>query len=331
MPGVITFGEVMMRVSPVGNGRFIQSRKYDILYAGAEANVAASLSYLGISSGHVTCFPDNDLGRSAAFQLRQYGVATDWIVYQDGRLGVYFIEHGASIRSPKIIYDRYDYAFARLDPTSFDWNAILDGAEWFHWSGITPAISAPAAKACADAVATARKKGLKISGDINYRRNLWRYGKTAQEVMPELIESSDVLIAGLADIENCLGILDTSLEAACKKVMMKYPQVTKIATTNRTTIDSSHQTLQGILWTGKEMLKSRAYELNPIIDRVGSGDAFMAGLIYGLMHNFPDQDALDFASAAGALKHTVEGDVNLSSVSEIQAVVKGENVGKLLR
>jgi 2-dehydro-3-deoxygluconokinase len=331
MADVVTFGEIMMRLAPHGQGRFLQSSHYTALYAGSEANVASSLACLGVSSEHVTCFPDHDLGRAAASQLRQHGVAINHIVYQDGRLGVYFLEHGASLRSPKIIYDRFDSAFARLDPNAFDWEEILQGAKWFHWSGITPAVSQSAAKACLDAIRVARRSGLKVSGDINYRRNLWQYGKTALDVMPELIEQCDMIIAGPADLENCLGINEKTLAAGCEALVKRYPNVRRVATTTRTTIDASHQTLQGVLWNTKGNLESRVFDLNPIVDRVGAGDAFMAGLIYGFLKEYSDQGVIDFATAAGALKHTIEGDVNLSSVSEIEAVLKGENVGKLLR
>jgi 2-dehydro-3-deoxygluconokinase len=320
-----------MRLSPKGNGRFIQAAEFDALYAGSEANVAASLSYFGISSAHVTAFPESDLGKAAAYQLRHHGVNIDYIVFNEGRIGVYFIEHGASIRSPKIIYDRFDSCFAKLDPESFDWEEILHGAEWFHWSGITPAVSAPAAEACKQAILTARKNGVKISGDINYRRNLWQYGKTARDIMPELIEPCDVIIAGLTDLENCLGITEPSLETACEKLVKKYPAITHVATTNRNTVDSSEQTLQGVMWNGKKKLQTRVYRLNPIVDRVGAGDAFMGGMIYGFLNKLGDQEIIDFATAAGALKHTIEGDVNVSTVAEIEAVVRGENVGKLLR
>jgi 2-dehydro-3-deoxygluconokinase len=331
MPKVVTFGEVMMRLSPRGNGRFVQASEYNALFAGSEANVAASLAYLGISSAHVTSFPDNDLGTAATNELRQHGIGVDHIVYEEGRIGVYFIEHGASIRSPKIIYDRFDSCFAKLDPEDFDWEEILQGADWFHWSGITPAVSASAAVACRDAILTARKSGVKISGDINYRRNLWQYGKTALDIMPELIEPCDVIVAGVTDLENCLGISGKTLEAACEKLVRKYPAIGTVASTSRATIDASHQTLKGILWNGKQTLESREYDLNPIVDRVGAGDAFMAGLIFGFLQKLPDQEVIDFGTAACALKHTIEGDVNLSTISEINAVMKGENVGKLLR
>jgi 2-dehydro-3-deoxygluconokinase len=328
---VITFGEIMLRLSPPGAGRFVSSTSFNALYAGSEANVAASLSFLGVPAAHVTCFPDNDLGKAAIMSLRQYGVDTSHIALGEGRIGVYFIEGGSSIRSPKIIYDRFDSAFANLDPASFEWDKIMDGAEWFHWSGITPAISQSAADACRQAILAARKRGLMVSGDINYRRNLWQYGKTAKDVMPELIESSDFLIAGITDFENCLGITGSDFVTACKNVSARYPNVKKVATAQRTTHDSSHQALSGLLWNGKELLKSREYELSPIVDRVGAGDAFMAGIICGYLNKGNDQRALDVAVAACALKHTVEGDVNTSTMPEIDGVIKGENVGKLLR
>jgi 2-dehydro-3-deoxygluconokinase len=328
---VVTLGEVLMRLSPKGNSRFVQAQEYDVLYAGSEANVAASLAVFGVPSAHVTCLPDNDLGISAANTLRQYGLDTSCIVHKEGRLGLYFIENGSSIRSPKIIYDRFDSAFANLDPSAFDWEAILDGASWFHWSGITPAISLSAAIACGDAINAARKKGITVSGDINYRRNLWQYGKTAREIMPGLIESCDVLVAGITDFENCLGIGGDSFEEACAKVMKQYPAIKKVFTSTRSTVDSSRQILGGIVWNGKQILRSREYDLTPIVDRVGSGDAFMAGIIFAQLNRMDAQHTIDFATAAAALKHTVEGDVNIVSVEEVNAVVKGENVGKLLR
>ncbi len=331
MARVVTFGEVMMRLAPKNNGRFVQAAEFGALYAGSEANVAASLSYMGISSCHVTCLPDNDLGTAASMQLGHYGIDVNSIVFTEGRIGVYFIEHGASIRSPKIIYDRFDSAFANLDPSDFDWDKILDGAEWFHWSGITPAISASAAAACKDAILTARKKGLRVSGDINYRRNLWQYGKTALEIMPELIEPCDILIAGSTDLENCLAIRESTLEAGCEKLVKKYPNITHVATTKRETITSSHQSVQGLLWSKHGMIETRRHDITPIVDRIGAGDAFMAGLAYGFINKYEDDHTIEFATAACAIKHTIEGDVNVSTVAEIDGVVGGENVGKLLR
>jgi 2-dehydro-3-deoxygluconokinase len=331
MPKVVTFGEVLMRLSPSGQGRFLQADNYNICYAGSEANVAASLAYFGVDAAHVSTFPENDLGRAASAQLRRHGVQVDHCVFQEGRLGTYFFEGGVALRSPKIIYDRYDSAFAKLDPSAFDWSEILDGADWFHWSGITPAISAGAAQACLEAVTFARKNGITVSGDINYRRNLWQYGKSVKEIMPPLIEQCDLIIAGLTDLENCLGITESTLQAGCEKVVTAHPHIKRIATTSRATVDASRQSITGILWNAKGVIESRAYDISPIVDRVGAGDAFMAGLIYGFINNLPDPEVINFAAAACALKHTVEGDVNMCSATEVEALVKEENIGKLLR
>lgn len=328
---VVTLGEVMMRLSPPAHGRFTQVNQFEVLYAGSEANVAASLSRWGIPSAHVTCFPHHDLGRAAALHLQQHGVDMRHTKYQEGRLGVYFIESGVSLRSPKILYDRFDSCFANLDPTQFDWEIILEDAGWFHWSGITPAISQAAADACRDALYVARKKGIKISGDINYRRNLWQYDKTARDVMPELISLSDIIIAGVTDFENCLGISASTFEATCKQAVKAYPNIKKVSSTIRQTISASHNLISAVLWDGKELLSTKEYDLHPIVDRVGAGDAFMAGLIYGSLTGKGDQQTVEFATAACALKHTIEGDVNTAWVQEVETLLAGENIGKLLR
>lgn len=328
---IVTLGEIMMRLSCPDQGRFLQAQQFDVLYAGSEANIASALSLWGIGACHVTALPDHDLGKAAASSLKQYGVDTSHIVFEDGRLGVYFLEHGASIRSPKIIYDRFDSVFAMCSPDAYDWDAILEGATWFHWSGITPAISANAARACRDAVVTARKKGLTVSGDINYRRNLWQYGKTPQEIMPELIEHCDVVVAGVTDLENCAGITGSSFEDACKKTIEKFPNVRTIVTTERETISASHNKLKGVLWNGKQLFRSPGYDINPIVDRVGAGDAFMAGFVYATLKGGDPTHIITFATASGALKHTVEGDVNVVSIDEIDNIVAGKHVGKLLR
>jgi 2-dehydro-3-deoxygluconokinase len=328
---VITFGEIMLRLSTPGFSRFTQASSFNITYAGAEANVAVSLKNFGISSAHVTRFPDNDLGMAATQALQKYGVDTSYILYGDERMGVYFLENGAIQRSSRIVYDRFDSAFAHIQKGSINWNEVLKGATWFHYTGITPAISQGAADVCLEAAQTARKLGVTVSGDINYRRNLWQYGKTANEIMPSLIAMTDVMIAGITDMENCMDITGETFEEACQRTMKAYPNIKKIATTKRKSISSSHNKISGMLWDGKSLLKSQKYDLTHIVDRVGAGDAFMAGLIYGLLTYKNDQEALEFAMAAGAWKHTVEGDVNLASAEEIETLVKGENVGKLLR
>lgn len=328
---VVTFGEVMVRLSAPGNLRFTQADTFDVTYAGAEANVAVSLQHFGIPSTHVTKFPDNDLGRAATQSLRKFGVDTSHVTYSEGRIGLYFLENGAMQRASRIIYDRFDSAFANLGRDDFDWEEILKDAGWFHYTGITPAISQHAADACLDALATARKNGIVTSGDINYRRNLWQYGKAANEVMPQLIGLTDVVIAGETDIENCCGITGNSFVDACQKMMLKFPSVRKIARTERETINSSHNRISALLWDRKILHRSRHYDLTHIVDRIGTGDAFMAGLIFGSLTGMNDQASLEFATASCAWKHSVEGDANLATAEEIEALVKGENIGKLLR
>lgn len=328
---VVTFGEVMLRLSTPLFARFTQAQNLEVTYAGAEANVAVSLSNFGIPSTHVTRFPANDLGQAATQELRKYGVETKFITYGEERMGVYFIENGALQRSSRIIYDRFDSAFAHIKPNEIDWNDVFKNASWFHYTGITPAISQGAADVCLEAIKVARKLGVTISGDINYRRNLWQYGKSAREVMPALIEMTDVIIAGITDIKNCCDITADSYEKACVLMRKQYPSIRKIASTERESVSSTHNKISGVMWNGHKLLQSKLYDLTDIVDRIGAGDAFMAGLIYGLINEEDDQQSLEFATAAGAWKHTVEGDVNLASVSEIEMLVKGENVGKLLR
>ena len=327
---VVTFGEIMLRFSTQAFSRFTQSTAFNVTYAGAEANVAVSLAHFGIPSAHVTRFPNNDLGEAATQALRKYGVDTDSIIYGEERMGLYFLENGSMQRASRIIYDRFDSAFANIKKGSIDWNVVLKGASWFHWTGITPAISQAAADVCLEALSVAKKNGITVSGDINYRRNLWQYGKTALDVMPSLIQYCDVIIAGVTDMENCADISGRTFEKACLNFKQRFGNVKKIATTERQSINSSHNKISSSLWNGK-LIKSREYDLTHIVDRVGSGDAFMAGFIYSMLNEMDDQQILEFATAASALKHSIEGDVNVISVSEIENLVKGENVGKLLR
>ncbi len=328
---VITFGEIMMRLSTPGFARFTQVDSFNVLYAGSEANVASSLSHFGISAAHVTRFPNNDLGQAATQTLQRYGVDTQFIIYGPERMGVYFLENGSMHRASRIVYDRFNSAFAHIKPGMIDWENILKDASWFHWTGITPAISQGAADVCYEAIQVARKNNITVSGDINYRRNLWQYGKTAREIMPALIESTDVIVSGIADMENCVGISGGTFDAACASFKKSYPNIKKVATTERNSISSSHNKLKGVLWNGKQLFQSKEYDLTHIVDRVGAGDAFMAGLIYGMINKKDDASTIEFATAAGAFKHSVEGDVNVASAEEIETLVKGENIGKLLR
>lgn len=328
---VVTFGEIMLRLSTPGHQRFTQSTAFNVTYAGAEANVAVSLASFGIPSTHVTRFPDNDLGVAATQTLQRFGVDTRSILFGGERMGVYFLENGSMQRASRIIYDRFDSAFAHIKKGDINWNDILRDASWFHYTGITPAISQGAADVCLEGLQTAKKLGVPVSGDINYRRNLWQYGKSAKDVMPALIEHTQIMIAGITDLENCIGITGKTFEDACSQTLKKYPGIQKIATTERESISSSHNKIEAALYDGKKMFRSKVYDLTHIVDRVGSGDAFMAGLIYGILTKKDEQQALEFATAACAWKHGIEGDINLASAAEIENLVKGENVGKLLR
>jgi 2-dehydro-3-deoxygluconokinase len=327
---VVTFGEIMLRFSTQAFSRFTQATSFNVTYAGAEANVAVSLAHFGIPATHVTRFPDNDLGQAATQALRKYGVNTDSIIYGDERMGLYFLENGAMQRASRIIYDRFDSAFANIRKGSIDWDHVLQDASWFHWTGITPAISQAAADVCLEALVSARKKKIIVSGDINYRRNLWQYGKSAADVMPTLIEHSDIIIAGVTDMENCADITGENFEKACANFKKRFPNIQKVASTERLSISSSHNKISGRLWNGK-LIRSSEYDLTHIVDRVGAGDAFMAGFIYAALQGSDDQESLEFATAASALKHSIEGDVNVTSLQEVEQLVKGENVGKLLR
>ncbi|MDH5380275.1 MAG: sugar kinase [Cyclobacteriaceae bacterium] len=328
---VVAFGEVMMRLSTPDNQRFTQANHMKTLYAGSEANVVASLAVFGDSAEMVTVVPENDLGLATIDSIRKNGVITDHILIEGDRLGLYFLETGAAQRSSKIVYDRFNSAFSEIKPGSIDWDSIMKEASWFHWSGITPAVSQGAATVCAEAIASANKHGVTVSGDINYRRNLWQYGKSAHEIMPDLIAGTHIIIAGLEDFKNCLSIDEPDYEKACRVVCEKYPQIRKISTTYRETVNATHNKLYGVMWDGRKLSNSQTHDIYPIIDRVGAGDAYMAGLIYGWTHGMNDMETLEFGVAAGVLKHSVEGDVNYCSVDDVKQLAKGENIGKLLR
>ncbi len=326
----------MMRLATPQNARFTQASQLNVTYGGGEANVAGALAYMGVPASHVTCFPENDLGHAAAAYYRKYGVETKDMVFKGQRLGMYFLEVGASMRPSRIIYDRFDSAFANLKPEWFDWEEILKDAQWFHWTGITPAISETAAQACADAIKAARKLGVKVSADVNYRKNLWQYGKTVQEIMPDLVSGCDVIVCAEQDASDIFGIVPDSsasntFVSIASQVMNRFPNVKQVVTTRREVLSASHNRLKGISFDGKEYLETPVYEINPIVDRIGGGDAFMAGFIYGSLHYTTMQDALTFAVAASALKHTVEADVNLLTVGEIEQVMHGDTSGRLVR
>ncbi len=331
MANVVTFGEIMMRLTAPGQQRFAQASSLGITYGGGEANTAAALAQMGVSAAHVTVFPDNDLGRAAAAFFQKSGISTAHISFGPGRLGLYFMEVGAGIRPSRIVYDRYESAFAKLEPAAFDWKAILSDARWFHWTGITPAVSAAAAQACTDALRTARRLGITVSADVNYRRVLWQYGKTAADVMPALVELCDVAVCTQGDAEDIFGIQSTDFQDMARQMKARFPNLKQIIATRRDTLSANHNRLTGLCFDGEGCHESPTFDMNPIVDRIGGGDAFMAGYIYGSLHYEDAAKALSFATAASALKHTIEGDFNLVTAAEVEQVVQGDVSGRLLR
>jgi len=331
---IVTFGEIMMRLSTPGFGRFSQAQSLNITYGGGEANVALSLSVMGFDAEHITRFPDNDLGHSATDMLRKYGLRTDRIVYGGDRLGIYFLETGAIGRPSKVVYDRADSSFSSLDPKEFDWDKILDGADWFHFTGISPAISQSAADACHKALDAANSKGIPVSFDVNFRKNLWKYGVSPQKMIQSLAAKSDLLFCSKGDMKELFELdmkEDEKFVHACQRTIALFPCVKKIVNSKRESASASDNTISGSIYNGQEQFSSQKHRLSPIIDRIGGGDAFCAGLIYGQLIYKNDAKSIECAVAASALKHTIEGDFNLATVEEIETIMKGDTSGKLSR
>ncbi|NNE77008.1 MAG: sugar kinase [Pricia sp.] len=330
---LITFGEVMMRLSPPGYHKFSQANSFELVYGGGEANVAISCAYLGMKAAHMTRFPDNALGKAATQFLRKHWLSTDQIIYGDDMLGKYFLEKGAVHRPSVVIYEREGSAFSLIEPSMIDWEYVLRDADWFHWTGITPAISEGAAMSCLDAIKTANKMGIKVSGDINSRKNMWKYGKTVQEVMPELVQNCDIVITSSRGIHEMFGLgeMGNKFRISAKQLMDAFPRIEKVVGKNRISVSASHQQIKGKMWNGKDYIKTETLNISHVIDRVGTGDAFAAGLIYGLLHYDDDLQALNFASAACALKHTVPGDVNLVSLEDVISLMEGDTSGAIRR
>jgi 2-dehydro-3-deoxygluconokinase len=341
---VVTFGEIMLRLSPPGNQRFTQARSFDVIYGGGESNVAVSLAHFGMPTEYVTRLPKNDIGEACLNYLRQFGVGTSHISRGGDRLGVYYLEHGAVHRGSKVIYDRAGSSLATITTGVIDWDAVFDSATWFHWTGITPAISEGAAAVCLEALKAAKARGLTVSCDLNYRSKLWKWGKAPGDVMAELVPYCDVAIGNEEDAAKVFGmhapdtdVTSGALEAekyrfVCEKLAERFNNLKTIAITLRGSISASHNTWSAVLWHQGELSFGRSYDITHIVDRVGGGDSFMAGLIYGL-HAFGEkkQRALDFAIAASALKHTIYGDFNLVSVSEVEKIMGGDVSGRVSR
>jgi 2-dehydro-3-deoxygluconokinase len=330
---VVTFGEVMMRFSPPGFAKFSQATTVELAYGGGEANVAISLAYFGMDAFHVTRFPDNLIGRSATQYLRHHWLHTKHISYGEGRMGKYFLEKGAVHRPSEVVYERDNSAFAKIQPEMFDWNKILRNAKWFHWTGITPGISNGAAMACRDAIRTANELGVQVSVDVHSRKSLWQYGKRKEEIMPELVSGCDVVFASPYDMQENLGVANETddFAVASEKLKKAFPRIKKIVDKNREALSASHNRIQGYIWNGADVLMSPSLDVTHIVDRVGTGDAYAAGMIYGMLNLASDQEAVNFATAACALKHTVEGDANVVSVGDVESLVKGNTSGRIKR
>ena len=346
MNKVVTFGEIMLRLSPPGFLRFSQTDSFDVVYGGGESNVAISLANYGVPVEFVTRLPKTDIGECALMEMRKRGVGTSHITYGGDRLGIYFLETGAVSRGSKVVYDRANSAMAEIESGMIDWDQVFDGASWFHWTGITPAISKSAADVCLEAVKIASDRGITISTDLNYRSKLWQYGGNREAIMTELTSYCDIILGNEEDAEMQFGIKPEGLDintqgnkvkaeaylSVCKQMIKKFPRAKKIIITLRGSISASHNSWAGVLYDGEKMYESIQYQITDIVDRVGGGDSFVGGLIYGLL-NYPneDQKALDFAVAASCLKHTIKGDANLVTVEEIEKLMNGDASGRVNR
>ncbi len=344
MHRIVTFGEVMLRLKSPAFERFFQSPSLEATFGGGEANVAVSLSIFGESAAFVTALPDNPVGEAALRELRRYGVDVSSIKKTAGRLGIYFLETGADQRASNVVYDRDGSSIAQVKPGDFDWKKILAGADWFHVTGITPALSRSAADSATEAVRAAKAAGVRVSIDLNYRKKLWKYGVAPEEIMRPLAALADVIVANEEDVQKCLGIAAAGVDVSkgelgtenyrrlAEAVKKEFPNVSIVAVTLRESRSADRNGWSAVL-SGKGGFKvSRAYEIDDIVDRVGGGDSFSAGLIYGLLNLEGDEGAaLEYAVAASALKHSIPGDFNLATKAEVDALVGGDASGRVRR
>lgn len=340
----VTFGEIMLRLKSPGHERFFQSPLLEATFGGGEANVAVSLSLLGKDAKFVTALPSNAIGEAAVREVRKYGVDTSSIkMTKGGRVGIYFLETGANQRPSSVVYDRSESSIALSKPSDFNFASIMADAVWLHVTGITPAISQEAADSCLAAMQEAKKAGATVSIDLNYRKKLWNYGKKAPEVMRELVKYADVIVANEEDIQKCLAIeakvdvtageLDTEeYKALTAEVKAQFPNISVVAVTLRESKSADHNGWSAALSGKSGFYLSRHYEITDIIDRVGGGDSFSAGLIYALSEYGDDEQyVINFAVAASALKHSIDGDFNLSTKAEVEALLKGDGSGRVQR
>lgn len=341
---VVTFGEIMLRLSTPGFQRIQQSNQFNVHFGGGEANVAVSLANYGVNTQFVSRLPDNDLGGYAKRTLHFYGVGTEHIQKGGERLGIYFLETGAVARASKVIYDRAHSAISTIQPGMVPWREVFKNASWFHWTGITPALSQSAADTCLEAIKVANDMGVTVSCDLNFRKNLWKYGKKASEVMPELVSGCDIILGNEEDAETVFGIKPEGYDvtkghasaadfrSVCAQLMQKFGRAKKVIITLRGSVSASHNSWSGVLYDGAKLYEAPTYQITHIVDRVGGGDSFMGGLIYGMLEcPHDDQQALDFAVAASCLKHTVEGDFNQVTTDEVMKLMSGDASGRVSR
>jgi 2-dehydro-3-deoxygluconokinase len=344
MKKIVTFGEIMLRLAPPGFQRFTQARLFEAIYGGGEANVAVSLANYGEDVEFVTRLPKNDLGDACLMSLRGYSIHTDHVARGGERIGIYFLETGAAQRGSKVIYDRANSSFATIQTGTIDWKKVFEGADWLHWTGITPAVSQGSADVCREAILAAREMGVTVSTDLNYRAKLWKWGKSAGEVMTELVGMCDVALGNEEDAEKVFGIKAPESDVTagkvdaehyryvCEELARKFPSLKTISITLRGSLSASHNTWSGVLWQEGKFFCAPTYDILPIVDRVGGGDAFMGGLIYGLRKYADDpQKALNFAAAAACLKHSIIGDFNAVTVSEVETLMSGDASGRVSR
>ena len=345
MSKVVTFGEIMLRLATPGNLRFSQTDSLTATYGGGEANVAVSLANYGVETDFVTRLPENDIAAACVAELRKRGVGTSQIVYGGERLGIYFLETGAISRPSKVVYDRAHSSISTIEVGMIDWEAVFQDADWFHWTGITPAISASAAEVCLEACKVANRMGITVSCDLNYRKNLWKYGKTAGEVLPALMEGCDIVFGTELEYKQALGVdmpafkaVDTAYEMpmegykrAADEIAARLPHCHTIVFALRNVIHAQHHLLGGTLWHRGEIYSARIFDIEGVVDCVGVGDAYNAGIIYGMRHDCSMQRSLDLGAAACALKNTVPGDYAQFPIEEIMAVADGNTNGRVQR
>ena len=342
MSKFLTFGELMLRLKSPGRERLMQSPSLEATFGGGEANVAVSLANYGLDAEFLSVIPSNAIGDAAIGELRRFNVGTDKIIRTDGRMGIYYLETGANQRASKVIYDRAYSAISMFDPEKYDWDSIYNNVTWLHISGITPAISPETQDASLMAVKEAKKRGITVSIDLNYRKNLWKYGVDAKEVMSVMTEYADVIIANEEDCQKSLGLecksnveggkLDNEdYRKLSNRLLEKYPNVKKVAITLRESKSADINFWAAALNNGTDFIVSRKYEMYDIVDRVGGGDSFAGGLIYGLNVLGDDKEALEFAVAASCLKHTIDGDFNRVTVDEVMKLAKGDGSGRVQR